>query len=219
MTKRSDENLALAIKLHKQGATYAEIGRRVGIGRQTAFEWLKREGLTESKGPAKFWNDERLAELRRLIVDERCGARRASGALGCAKSTVFNKAKELGYELAGKPGPASAPRKPRAPSVKRDPRANATLAKKAAEGGFTRSGSRPPTVIVHDDEPGSATVLSLESHMCKWPIGEGEGITFCGKVRKGRAYCVEHEARAYEAIPAHRPRTANELARSIRRYL
>lgn len=34
-----------------------------------------------------------------------------------------------------------------------------------------------------DEAPGSATILTLGEHMCKWPIGDpaADGFTYCGR--------------------------------------
>jgi GcrA cell cycle regulator len=80
---------------------------------------------------------------------------------------------------------------------------------------------KPPTPIRHEEEgPGTATVLTLGVHMCRWPIGDpqDDGFTLCGRRKAdGASYCVAH------GQLAHRPRqakhSAGELARSLRRYL
>jgi GcrA cell cycle regulator len=73
--------------------------------------------------------------------------------------------------------------------------------------------------------PGTATVLTLGAHMCKWPIGDpsSDEFSFCGR-RSGDEgpYCVEHARVAYQ--PAQKKKAggrdgASELARSLRRYI
>jgi GcrA cell cycle regulator len=73
------------------------------------------------------------------------------------------------------------------------------------------------------EEPGSATVLTLGAHMCKWPIGDpsSDGFTFCGR-RSDREgpYCMEHARVAYQPQQKKGARSgASELARSLRRYI
>jgi GcrA cell cycle regulator len=73
------------------------------------------------------------------------------------------------------------------------------------------------------EEIGSATVLTLGAHMCKWPIGDPatDGFSFCGR-RTGEEgpYCVEHARLAYQPQQkkSKRPGEA-DLARSLRRYI
>ena len=72
------------------------------------------------------------------------------------------------------------------------------------------------------EERGSATVLTLGAHMCKWPIGDpsSDEFTFCGK-RAGDEgpYCVEHARLAYQPHQAKKKSGPTELARSLRRYM
>jgi GcrA cell cycle regulator len=73
-----------------------------------------------------------------------------------------------------------------------------------------------------DETPGSATVLSLGAHMCKWPIGDpsADSFTFCGRRSDGDGpYCVQHASVAYQPQQARKKSSANELARSLRRYI
>ena len=78
--------------------------------------------------------------------------------------------------------------------------------------------SATPPPVMKDDEPGLATVLTLGSHMCKWPIGDParDDFTFCGRRQERGGYCAGHAARAF-APPSTR-RTSTELIRSTRRY-
>jgi GcrA cell cycle regulator len=66
------------------------------------------------------------------------------------------------------------------------------------------SSNRPKTrpfarvTTVHEGN-GIATVLTLGSHMCKWPIGDPalDNFTFCGRRTEEGAYCAEHALVAY----------------------
>ena len=57
---------------------------------------------------------------------------------------------------------------------------------------------QPPFVEL----PGTATVLTLGAHMCKWPIGDPstDDFTFCGR-RAGEdgPYCIDHARRRLPA--------------------
>lgn len=44
-------------------------------------------------------------------------------------------------------------------------------------------------------EVGSATIYTLEAHMCRWPFGDGP-YTFCGDYAE-KTYCPGHERRAH----------------------
>ena len=78
-----------------------------------------------------------------------------------------------------------------------------------------------PLPTFRHEEPGSATVLTLGAHMCKWPIGDpsSEGFTFCGRRSSEGPYCVEHARVAYQPQQTKKKGGATELARSLRRYI
>ena len=80
--------------------------------------------------------------------------------------------------------------------------------------------TQPPARYV-DEAPGSATVLTLGAHMCKWPIGDpsSDDFTFCGRRASEGPYCVEHARVAYQPAQTKKRSSANELARSLRRYI
>jgi GcrA cell cycle regulator len=71
--------------------------------------------------------------------------------------------------------------------------------------------------------PGTATVLTLGAHMCKWPIGDPSSreFSFCGRRASEGVYCGEHARVAYQ--PQIRKGAsqdgASEVARSLRRYI
>ena len=68
---------------------------------------------------------------------------------------------------------------------------------------------------------GTATVLTLGAHMCKWPIGDpsSDSFTFCGRRQDEGPYCMEHARVAYQPVQTKKRGGANELARSLRRYI
>jgi len=67
------------------------------------------------------------------------------------------------------------------------------------------SGGRPSTrpasarVRLMEVADGTATVLTLGAHMCKWPIGDPSSreFTFCGRRASEGVYCSEHARVAY----------------------
>lgn len=60
---------------------------------------------------------------------------------------------------------------------------------------------KPPRsfTIKGDADAGTAPLLTLGPHMCKWPIGDPQkdGFSFCGRRRGEGPYCAEHHKRAY----------------------
>ncbi|HEX8471860.1 MAG TPA: GcrA family cell cycle regulator [Brevundimonas sp.] len=78
----------------------------------------------------------------------------------------------------------------------------------------------PPTPLpVVVEQPGTATVLTLGAHMCKWPIGDPSSreFSFCGRRSSEGVYCIEHARVAYQ--PQVKKNGTTELTRSLRRYI
>lgn len=81
--------------------------------------------------------------------------------------------------------------------------------------------SQPLPPSREPDLQGTATILTLGAHMCKWPIGDPGTASFsiCGRKQCGKdKYCIEHEKVAREPRQPRR-HSADELTRSLRYYL
>ncbi len=170
------------------------------------------------------WTDERVTTLKKLWLDGLSASQIAKQLGGVTRNAVIGKVHRLG--LSGRAAP-SQPARPafKAPRPARPvSTAPAAPRRMVAEPVSTPVVSAPlPTPVHRIEEPGSATVLTLGAHMCKWPIGDpsSDGFTFCGR-RMGDAgpYCREHAQVAYQQPqPGKKKAGASELARSLRRYI
>lgn len=170
------------------------------------------------------WTDERVECLKKLWLDGISASQIAKQLGGVTRNAVIGKVHRLG--LSGRATPSQparpafkAPRPPRpvsaAPVL---PRRVATPQPVVAPAAAQPEVALPALV----EERGSATVLTLGAHMCKWPIGDpsSDEFTFCGK-RAGDEgpYCVEHARVAYQPHQAKKKAGPTELARSLRRYM
>lgn len=176
------------------------------------------------------WTDDRVATLKKLWLEGLSATQIAKQLRGVTRNAVIGKVTRLGLATKDgrerqKPSApattrgfgiprAAAPLK--APPVKRaayqnaghnfgaSQKAKAPLAIAGNGAVFEKPGNdRPPREIVpaRVEAPGSASVLSLGAHMCKWPIGDParEDFTFCGRRQDpGRVYCREHCQVAYQ---------------------
>ena len=160
------------------------------------------------------WTDERVELLKKLWLDGLSASQIAKQLGGVTRNAVIGKVHRLG--LSGRATP-SQPARPvfKAP---RPPRPVHAPAPRRIEA----HAPQPPTPVYYVEEPGSATVLTLGAHMCKWPIGDPatENFTFCGR-RSGQdgPYCNEHARIAYQPQQARKRSGPSELARSLRRYI
>ena len=161
------------------------------------------------------WTEERVAILKKLWLEGLSASQIAKQLGGITRNAVIGKVHRLG--LSGRAAP-SQPSRPafKAPRPPR-PAVSAPLAPRR----IISSSPVEPTLPTYVEEPGSATVLTLGAHMCKWPIGDpsSDNFTFCGRRIDDGSYCVEHARQAYQPQQKGRRSSASELARSLRRYI
>ena len=167
------------------------------------------------------WTDERVASLKKLWLDGLSASQIAKQLGGVTRNAVIGKVHRLG--LSGRATPAA----PARPVFKAPRPARPVMA-------APHTPRRPEQAPVHQqpvatlpmvrEEPGSATVLTLGAHMCKWPIGDpaADGFTFCGR-RTGEdgPYCNEHARVAYQPQVKKGGKRSDvaDLTRSLRRYI
>ncbi|MCA6287277.1 GcrA family cell cycle regulator [Phenylobacterium sp.] len=166
------------------------------------------------------WTDERVELLKKLWQDGLSASQIAKQLGGVTRNAVIGKVHRLG--LSGRAAP-SKPARPvfKAPRPARP--ASAPAAPRRIVPPPLATGAPPPHPPVRylDETPGAATVLTLGAHMCKWPIGDpsSDDFTFCGRRASVGPYCVEHARVAYQPAQTKKRTSANELARSLRRYI
>jgi GcrA cell cycle regulator len=164
------------------------------------------------------WTDERVETLKKLWLDGLSASQIAKQLGGVTRNAVIGKVHRLG--LSGRAAPShpsrpafKTPRPPR-PVTLAHPRPRA-LEPKAAHAAQPRPAPLP-------DLPGTATVLTLGAHMCRWPIGDpsSQDFSFCGR-RAGEEgpYCVDHARLAYAPPQGRKKTSVAELTRSLRRYI
>jgi GcrA cell cycle regulator len=164
------------------------------------------------------WTDERVATLKKLWLEGLSASQIAKQLGGVTRNAVIGKVHRLG--LSGRAAPSQPARPVYRPQRPRPAVAAAPAPRPAPMAVRTPVAAAPaPAPVV--DLPGTATVLTLGAHMCKWPIGDPttDDFSFCGR-RSGDEgpYCVEHARVAYQ--PQQKKKTtASELARSLRRYI
>ena len=159
------------------------------------------------------WTDERVDTLKKLWLDGLSASQIAKQLGGVTRNAVIGKVHRLG--LSGRAAPSQparpvfkAPRPPRPAHVPAPRRVEAPQA-------------QAPAPAFYVEEPGSATVLTLGAHMCKWPIGDPatDNFTFCGRRSGEGPYCAEHARMAYQPQQTRKRSGPSELARSLRRYI
>ncbi|MDZ4372210.1 MAG: GcrA family cell cycle regulator [Phenylobacterium sp.] len=165
------------------------------------------------------WTDERVELLKKLWQDGLSASQIAKQLGGVTRNAVIGKVHRLG--LSGRATPSKPQRTVFKPPRPARPAAAAPAAPRRIAEPVSHPSAAPPARYV-DESPGTATVLTLGAHMCKWPIGDPsqDSFTFCGR-RSDEVgpYCHEHAQVAYQPAQAKKKSGAAELARSLRRYI
>lgn len=165
------------------------------------------------------WTEDRVGALTKLWLEGQSAsqiAKQLGG--GVTRNAVIGKVHRLG--LSGRATPSQPARtvfrvarpRPVAPAQPSAPR--------RIEAAQPRPAAVPaPQPAPAPELPGTATVMTLGAHMCKWPIGDpsSKEFSFCGRRASEGVYCGEHAKVAYQ--PQMKKGSASELARSLRRYL
>ena len=168
------------------------------------------------------WTEDRVGALKKLWLEGQSAsqiAKQLGG--GVTRNAVIGKVHRLG--LSGRAAPSQPARATFHPSRPR-PAAPPTQAPSAPRR-IEAVQARPAAAQVPapmPDLPGTATVMTLGAHMCKWPIGDPSSneFSFCGRRSSEGVYCVEHARVAYQpAVRKGGKDGATELARSLRRYI
>jgi GcrA cell cycle regulator len=165
------------------------------------------------------WTEDRVGALKKLWLEGQSAsqiAKQLGG--GVTRNAVIGKVHRLG--LSGRAAPSQPARATFRPSRPR-PAAQPTQTPSAPpriEAVQPRAAAVPSVASTMPDLPGTATVMTLGAHMCKWPIGDPSSneFSFCGRRASESVYCVEHARVAYQPQVK---RGATDLARSLRRYI
>jgi len=168
------------------------------------------------------WTEDRVGALTKLWLEGQSASQiaKALGG-GVTRNAVIGKVHRLG--LSGRAAPSQPARTTYRPTR---PRAAAPApAQPSAPRRIEAAQPRPvpPTRPEPTPEmPGTATVMTLGAHMCKWPIGDPSSteFSFCGRRASEGVYCVEHARVAYQPqVKRGSKDGSTDLARSLRRYI
>ena len=174
------------------------------------------------------WTEDRVGALTKLWLEGQSASQiaKALGG-GVTRNAVIGKVHRLG--LSGRAAP-SQPARTAATFRTARPRPAAPAATAAAQPAAPRrlevvqpKAVQPaaPAPAPIPDLPGTATVMTLGAHMCKWPIGDPSSreFSFCGRRASEGVYCVEHARVAYQPQVKRGKDGSSDLARSLRRYI
>ena len=173
------------------------------------------------------WTEDRVGALKKLWLEGQSAsqiAKQLGG--GVTRNAVIGKVHRLG--LSGRATPSQPARTTttaafRPARTRTTPPAQPSAPRRIEAVQPRPTAPVPPTPIRAVAElPGTATVMTLGAHMCKWPIGDPSSreFSFCGRRASEGVYCVEHARVAYQPqVKRGGKDGASELARSLRRYI
>lgn len=146
------------------------------------------------------WTDERVELLKRLWADGWSCSQIASELGGVSRNGVIGKVHRMNlvrrYHNRGTDGAATKKaRKPRA-------KANLNVFRTPP---VTESFSTAPIIegdhLAHIEAPTGprVSILELSDKRCRWPIGEGRDVSYCGaSPAPNKPYCPFHSRVAYQ---------------------
>jgi GcrA cell cycle regulator len=139
---------------------------------------------------ASGWTEERLAELRRLWVEETLSSSEIGQRLGISRSTVMGKINRLGLlRHRGTPTLQALPSDAEEVPEQETPPARSSVAERGAVQD-PRAGQHP-------------TIFELRARHCRFPLGgfRDPAVFFCGKPAEfPKPYCRKCCGRAYTAM-------------------
>lgn len=139
------------------------------------------------------WTDEQVDRLQELWA-QGLTANEIAKILGVTKNSIVGKVHRLC--LPARPSPIKSKENEATAET------HAIIDSPAEESLQIPAGPKPsatkPTTSASKGE--NIRLIDLDSHTCRWPIGDprDEDFCFCGKkVRTGQTYCDEHSQMAY----------------------
>lgn len=146
------------------------------------------------------WTDERVELLKKLWAEGLSASQIAAELGGITRNAVIGKVHRLSLSGRAKPAGGPRPRRPRAPRAPRAPRP-ATIGNTALK---LERAPLPRRLPVLEDVvvpiPLKKSILELNEHTCRWPLGDPteEAFSFCGhEPRESGPYCEYHSRVAY----------------------
>lgn len=161
----------------KQGLTTGEIGKRLGVSKNSIVGKVHRLQLDARPSPIKKKDgasEEKAQTPPAAPNSEKASAKAKEDNKSAVKTKPASKT-AVAEEEKSRPAPAKTIKEP--------------------EKAFVSKPAAPAKTY-----NGNAKLTDLDNHTCRWPIGDpkDENFHFCGrKIRMGQTYCEEHAALAY----------------------
>ncbi len=195
----TDEMVEDLKKMWDQGLSTGEIGKRLGVSKNSVVGKVHRLQLIGRPSPIKK-KDETSAPKKTTkpapAVNEKKPQKPAVKTSSAPTQKPVDKPQQtLKPQYSAKPQPTPKAEVTPTPTVKEN------TPKSFKEKEFENYMNVSIPVMSAPKKPGDKiSVTDLDNHTCRWPIGDpkDENFHFCGApVRIGQTYCEEHAAIAY----------------------
>ena len=178
-------------RMWKEGYTTGEIGKKLGVTKNSIVGKVHRLGLSGRPSPIKKKPEAgRSAPSKSPAATPKPAEKKAAPSTHPTADSLASKAQ---------PSPQPAPSaKPQTSGSATSHPSNTFAPSFKEKNDFFFSPRIEPSH--HISPSGYTSLTSLDNHTCRWPIGDpkDENFHFCGKkVRLGQTYCEEHAALAY----------------------
>ena len=188
----TDEMIESLKKMWDEGLSTGEIGKRLGVSKNSIVGKVHRLKLSGRPSPIKK-KDAAPHEkaVKPSVKTETKAPKAVPNKPVVTPQPVAKKVTPPKIEKVTKPAVTPTP------SVSKPSIQKKTLPEKETEAFLNIS---IPTVSTPRKPGDKVTVTDLDNHTCRWPIGDpkDENFHFCGaNVRVGQTYCEEHAAVAY----------------------
>ena len=143
------------------------------------------------------WTDEKVEQLRQLWA-QGLTANEIAKKLDVTKNAIVGKVHRLC--LTARPSPIKFKNQEQQVENAEQPAAVETEREEQEIEVAEEVAVVPQTAVKSEKEHTNIKLVNLDSHTCRWPIGDprDDDFCFCGKkVRSGQTYCDEHSMMAY----------------------
>ena len=186
-TEKMVEDLRI---MWKQGLTTGEIGKRLGVSKNSIVGKVHRLQLDARPSPIKKKTDN-AETVKPAAAEKKTKLKTEKPAEKKVEKATPKVVKAPEKKVVASPEKKSKPitETPKAPQEKKQ------STPKIPEHIFTPKPVQPTKTY-----NGNAKLTDLDNHTCRWPLGDpkDENFHFCGRrVKVGQTYCEEHAALAY----------------------
>ena len=189
----TDEMVEELKKLWAEGVTTGEIGKRLNISKNSIVGKVHLLGLSGRPSPIKKKSDSETKEKDKTTKpakEKKSTQKISKDAKQTPKKAPIKEAPVIAKETQPKPA-----------EIKKSPlQETKPLISTPSEEDDIKLAKTLNIATQTTSKSGNLSLVELDNHTCRWPIGDpkDENFHFCGKkIRLGQTYCEEHASIAY----------------------